>query len=361
MTGPNYAGRGLVNLVAELEARLGGEPPTARLAPEVADAIPDADSYVLVVFDGMGAGQLAHPSAASLAEDVRGTLDAPFPTTTTVGLATIATGLPPSQHGLLGYQLFLPEHQLVANTIKWTTLWGDPLEIQTEAFLPQPNLWERLTAIGREPITVQPGNFANSPLSKALYRGCRFEPVFNQSELVSAAVELAAGPGRLILVYVPHVDFAAHMYGQESAAYREAIREAVSVWEGIRHGLPTRAVAVAAADHGHVDIPGQHQIRIEKSREAGLILYGDSRVMFVRGDGEALAGDLPAQWVPISEMGHWWGPGPHHPDFEQRAPDGVLVVDPDYALLHSHSDKRLIGQHGGLSEAELQVPLLVAD
>ncbi|MCP4222511.1 MAG: hypothetical protein GY773_04120, partial [Actinomycetia bacterium] len=191
---PDYGGGSLVNLMAELEARLGGSPLLPRLHQPLTDAVPEAPTYVVVLFDGLGQAQLDHP-AATLASDNVGRIDAPFPTTTTVSLATVATGLPPSQHGLLGYQLWMPEVEQVVNTIKWSTLWGDALEIDTEAFLPGPNLWERLTAIGREPITVQPGHFAGSPLSKALYRGCRYESAFTSDEVIGATSDLAAEAG----------------------------------------------------------------------------------------------------------------------------------------------------------------------
>ena len=88
--------------------------------------------------------------------------------------------------------------------------------------------------------------------------------------------------------------------------------------------------------------------------------YGAPPVMFVRGDESPEFAPLPASWVPIDAMIDWWGPGPRHAAFAERAPDGVLVADDDSALLHSHSDKRLIGHHGGLTDEEREVPLLVA-
>ncbi len=121
-----------------------------------------------------------------------------------MNLATIATGLAPSSHGILGYQLHLPDvgDGVVANTIKWTTLWGDPLPIDTGALLPRPNLWERLAAAGIEPVTVQPANFTGSPLSRMLYRGCRFEGVNTLDELATASTDLA-GDTRAVGADVP--------------------------------------------------------------------------------------------------------------------------------------------------------------
>jgi hypothetical protein len=117
---------------------------------------------------------------------------------------------------------------------------------------------------------------------------------------------------------------------------------------------------LGTADHGHVDIPKDRQVRIGKADHEGRTFYGDPRATFVKGDGASLAASLPATWVPREEMAGWWGPGKPHRDFAGRAPDGALMADPGYAVLHRFSDDRLIGQHGGLTEAELRIPLLVA-
>ena len=360
ITVPDYAGGSLVNLVSELEHRLIGSSPSKRLDPELTAEIPEASTYVLLLFDGLGTLQFDHPAAAPLRNALRGSIDAPFPATTTVSLATIATGLPPSQHGLLGYQSWLPDVDRVVNTIKWTTLWGEPVEYDTSPFLPSPNLWERLVAAGAEPITVQPGNFLGSPLSKALYRGCRIEPVFTLDETVDATVQLAAEPDRLVFSYLPHVDFAAHVYGQESDEYTEAITTVARVWKQTAARLPNGAVMVGTADHGHVDFPKDRQIPIPKAAHEDRTFYGDGRAMFVLGEGASLAEELPATWFPIEDAVDWWGPGPRPPSFAGRAPDGVLVADDDVLLLHRHSDDRMVGNHGAMTDAERLIPLLVA-
>jgi hypothetical protein len=357
---PDYSGGGLVNLVAELERRLAGKAASPGLHADLAAAIPEGATYLLVLCDGLGDGQLGHPASAPLAAARRAALDAGFPTTTTVSLATLATGLPPARHGLIAYQLWLPETGQVANTIKWTTLWGDPLDLDFDAFLPHPNTWERLAAAGAEPIVLQPLNFEGTPLTRILYRGCRWEPYADADEAVAAALQLARTGGRLIVLYLPHVDFAAHVGGQRSAMYAEALSLTAGVWQRIADRLPPGAVMVGTADHGHVDIPKDHQLRLSKPDHEGRTLYGDPRALFVRGDGASLAAGLPATWVPVAEMEGWWGPGEPHPRFAERAPDGALLADAGYAVLHRFSDDRLIGQHGGLTPEEMRVPLLVA-
>ena len=288
-------------------------------------------------------------------------MDASFPTTTTVNLATIATGLPPVSHGLVGYQMWLPEAGEVINTIKWTTLWGDPVPHDYEGFLPSPNTWERLASAGVEPIVIQPYNFEGSPLSQVLYRGCRWEPWATTDEAATAAAQLAAKPGRLILMYLPHVDFAAHVSGQESEEYGEALEIVAATWALLARHLPPGAVAVGTADHGHVDVPPARQIRIAKPDHEDRIFYGDSRALFVRGSGAELADRLPATWVTAAEMEGWWGNTEPHPHFEERAPDGAIIADEGHIVLHRFSDDRLVGHHGGLTPPEIRVPLLIAE
>lgn len=356
---PDYSGGSLVNLIAEFELRLAGTAPNPGLHPELAAMIPEADTYLFVLFDGLGDHQLSHPAAAPLLADRVGVLDAGFPTTTTVSMATVATGLTPAEHGLLGYQLWVPETGHIVNTIKWTTQWGEALEHDLDSFLPAPNLWERLDAHGVEPITVQPWGFDDSPMSRTLYRGCRFEPWSDEDEAAEAAVQLAAVPGRFVFVYIPHIDFAAHVAGQDSEDYQEAMTIVARMWEQMTRKLPDHVVAVATADHGHIDVPQDRQIRIPNPAHDGRRFGGDARVCFVYGDTESLAAELGVDWLPRAEMEHWWGPGVHHLAFDERAPDGILLPEPGSVVLHKHSDDRLIGQHGGLTDAERLIPLLV--
>ena len=357
---PDYSGGSLVNLVAELERRLIGSSPSPPLHDALATLIPEASSYVLVLFDGLGSGQLEHPAAHSMAAAALAHIDAPFPTTTTVSLATVATGLPPSQHGLIGYQMRLAELDAVVNTIKWTTLWGEPVAFDTSSLLPSPNLWERLAGKGAEPVTIQPAHFEGSPLTRLLYRGCRFDGVTTTDELVSATAQLAAVPGRLIFTYVPHVDFAAHVYGQKSPDYAGAVGLADTVWSALAARLPKGASLIGTADHGHVDFPPHRQVKIERRDHESRDFSGDGRAMYVHGEGASLAETLPAAWYSRGDMRDWWGPGPEHPAIDGRAPDGVLLADDDHLLLHKHSDDRMVGNHGGLTAAERRIPLLVA-
>jgi hypothetical protein len=274
-------------------------------------------------------------------------------------MSTVATGLPPSQHGILAYHLWMEEVGTVVNTIHMTTQRGESLDLDYNTILPSPNLWERLTARGVESITIQPGHFDRTPLTRTLYRGAQFQPYWSEEEAVELTVEAATDPGRLVFLYVPHVDFAAHVGGQGSVEYEEALQTVNTIWKNLSDRLPPTVALVGTADHGHVDISEDHKVRLAADAGRDRILYGVERAMFVKGDGASLADSIPATWIPADDLPALWGPDPMHPTFEDRRPDGILFADDDYAVFHKHSNDRLIGYHGGLMPAEREIPLLV--
>jgi len=358
---PKFNGRNLVNLVAEIEARATGASPSLRLGRELSHKIPDRQSTVMVLFDGLGTHQLSHRSATQLAASHVGDLESPFPSTTTVSLACIATGLPPAAHGLIAYQLWNPQVGHVVNTIHMTTMFGDRIDQDHRSFLPGPNLWERLARSGVEPVSVQPEHFDRTPLSLALYRGASFVPYRSLDEAVEFTLRLARTPGSFIFVYVPHIDFAAHVSGQLSEDYSVAMAAADELWTGLVADLPQDTTLIGTSDHGHIDIDEKNKVRLSKDEVRDLVIYGDARALFVRGDGAALARDLPADWVPIDELTTMWGPGPRHETFDERKPDGILFAHDGYAIFHLRTNDRLIGHHGGLSDNERVIPLLLGN
>lgn len=351
---PDYGGGSIANLMAELEGRLGTTPPLPGLNADLAAAIPDADTYVVVLFDGLGDHQLAHPAASSLAGSRVGRLDACFPTTTAVSMASMATSLAPAGHGILSH--FLHLRSGTVNALKWRTISGKDSGIDTTTFLPE-TAWERLGAVGKEPITVQPASFEGTPLSRLLYRGARFEGVWSASDWIDATASMAGTPGRLIFAYWPMVDVAAHTAGQDSDVYRSQLAEVDGMWSHLTTRLSEGAVAVATADHGHLDYGRNDREPLDRH---GATVFGDPRALFLRTDDDRaarLAGEHPV--TLIDDPRPLLGPG-DHPDLAHRAPSHVLLSDRGKLVIPSFMDDRLVGYHGGLEPEEVEVPLLVA-
>jgi hypothetical protein len=354
--GPSYDGSGLVNLVSELESRLLGSTGQPELAD--ASAVGNGETYVMVLFDGLGVAQMEHPEAGVLRSSMVATLQAPFPTTTSVSLSTIATGLPPSAHGQIAHLTWYPDLELVVNTLKWVTVTGEPVSYDYSSLLPRPNLWERLRARGVEPITVQPGDFQGSPLTRTLYRGARFEGAWDPEDLVEATVTLAAQPRRFIFTYVPFVDVAGHVSGQGSEEFTAAMKAASAIWEGIAARLPAGVGLVGTADHGLMEVSEADKVLVRDPRFDGLRFAGDTRGIHLWGD-PAVIDDL-AETVggTLVDPIPWLGPDPTDKTLSHVG-EAFLLAPPGKAVIPRGFDKRLRCYHGGLMPEEVQVPLLV--
>ncbi|HZD23859.1 MAG TPA: alkaline phosphatase family protein [Acidimicrobiia bacterium] len=353
---PSYDGSGLVNLVSELELRLTGTSVSPRLAHP--DPIPDASTYILVLFDGLGVAQLQHADAEVFRPSRAAVINAPFPSQTNVALATVATGLSPSQHGQVAYLTWYPDIQTVVNSLKWVTLGGDHVSYEYAGLLPRPNLWERLRAAGVEPITVQSGDFKTSPLTRSTYRGARFEGVWNESDLVDATVSLASVPGRFIFTYVPFVDVAGHVFGQDSDEFAQAMRLVASIWEGIVTRLPANAAVVGTADHGLMEVAESDKMLVRDPRFKDLRFGGDARGVHLWG-GDGLIDDLAAATGgTLADPAPLIGPEPSD-TARSRLGETILLAPPGKVVLPRGFDKRLRCYHGGLSPEEVEIPLLV--
>lgn len=356
---PSASGHGLVNLVAELEHRFTGSARAPTLTPDLAALIPEGDTTVLVLFDGLGAAQAAEVD--DLTASIAGVMHAPFPTTTTVSLATVATGRVAAGHGVLGHLMWLPEVGKVTNVLKFVTPQGTPVRIDHASFLPGESLWERLRSSGIEPITVQPGGFAGSPLSAALYRGCRFEAAWTKSEWVEATVQLASEPGRFVFAYWPEVDVTAHVAGRRSTAYRRAVVDAGRLWQRLRERVA--GPLIGTSDHGLLDYRESGKLLLRSPDMGELTWFGDSRALMARGDagrGRAILEGTAARVLTRSEFVQWFGEDPDpHPQLEDRLPDLVALAADDTLLLPRGFDRRLVGYHGGLRRSEVEIPLLI--
>ena len=103
---PSYGESSLADLSSSILASLTGDAAGNVLG------LPETGRACLLIIDGLGlellrAHQAAAPFLAELAFNSR-PLTAGFPSTTVTSLASLGTGLPPSAHGMLGYQVAIP-------------------------------------------------------------------------------------------------------------------------------------------------------------------------------------------------------------------------------------------------------------
>ena len=115
---------------------------TNQANPLVSESILGADCVVLLVLDGLGWNQFKdhQDNLRFLTEGSATAITTVAPSTTASALTSITTGVPPGEHGVIGYKI--PTHQGLLNCLRWSvggkSMIGElpPIEFQpVEPFL----------------------------------------------------------------------------------------------------------------------------------------------------------------------------------------------------------------------------------
>ena len=340
--------------------------------------LPAAKRVCVVMVDGLGWSLLKQrgghaPFLRSFLPSAR-VLTAAFPTTTAASLASLGTGLPPGEHGMVGYDVLDPEQDKVVNMLGNWDAGVDPQRWQ-----PHPTVLERVAE--HLPVaSVSLPRFADSAMTRAALRGGTFIGATGVHARVSAAVEaLSASPQMLMYLYWNELDKAGHKHGAQSAQWGYQLEELDSALKLLAARLPADTLLLLTADHGMVDIAPEH--RYDFSEDPSLIAgvrhtAGEPRMVHLYlepgagiRDRDALVAAWQAAygakvWVATREQAvaaGWFGPVVA-PAVLPRIGDVLVLAREPIALYDLRrmkpSSLEVVGQHGSLTRAEREVPLL---
>ena len=380
---PDYSGGSLLNLIATLiEARGGASrQPTLRELPPA--EIAAARNLVLLIVDGLGDGYLRRRGAGGeLARRRRGALTSVFPSTTASAITTTYTGCAPLEHGLTGWFSYFGAAGCVAAPLPFRSR-GDFLPLSRRGVEPgslyraQP-LFEALPV---RSIVVSQRDIIDSVYNLHHCGGAERRAYDDLDGLVRET-ESAVKSGderKFVYAYWPLYDTLSHQHGSESA---QAAQQFAAIDEAFGRLLArlagTDSAVIATADHGFVDCPPGEGLALEDAPGLSAMLRfplcGERRVAychvqegrvaeFMARAGEWLDGRGLAR--PSRELvaQGWFGSGTAHPSFAERVGDVTLLMSERFTIKdwtpgeprHLH-----IGNHGGTSEDEMTIPLVVA-
>lgn len=334
--------------------------------------LPRAESVVLVLIDGLGAISLrahaGHARALTAGMAKKDVAHSVFPSTTAAALTSILTGTWPGQHGLVGYRVLDPDRDVLVNQLTgWESEGLDPATWQAA-----PTVFERARSEGRPTFAVGVAAYAGSGFTRATLRGADFVAAQTPAERVEAAYDLAERhPGSLVYCYLPEADKAGHRYGLDSAHWIAALEE---IDAALSRRVPPGVGVLVTSDHGMLDVPAHRQIVLEAEHLEGVRhLGGEPRMLHVYVEPDADASAVAERWVRdldgVADVGtrdQAIAAGLFGPEVTEAASSrvgDVLVVARDNGAVYdgTAADQRgrgMIGQHGGLTPEERQVPLL---
>jgi hypothetical protein len=338
---------------------------TGRSASWLPEPVAGARSVVLLVLDGLGWVNLQEHRASLpvLGSMTGGSITSVLPSTTASALTSLATGMAPSQHGIVGFRIRIDDS--VLNVLRWQVPYGRKA--------PDPFTVQRHTAfLGRPVPVVTKGEFRRTGFTEAHLRGSVFTGWSTVSVLVEHCRRLVGRDERLVYSYYPGIDSVAHEFGLLDEYYRAELAFADELVGRLLDVLPSHATLVITADHGQVHV-GDNWIQLHALRDMYRYCAGEGRFRYLYAERgavpallEAAEDEFGAQaWVfsrdQLLDEG-WLGPGPVIASIRRRIGDVILAprdpvafVDPDLP-----NEARLVGAHGSLTADEMIVPLLAA-
>ena len=380
---PDYHGGSIVNLMASLTEAVGGS------APVPYPPLPGIDTHdwresrsvVLLVIDGLG-DALMRGTQGAFAQRLAGRLTSVFPSTTATAVTTYLTGLAPQQHGLTGWNMYFRELGSVISVLPFVTRAGG---VPVGKSVSAAELLGAAPLSARLPVrvhVVSPRRIIHSDFNVAHTDGARrhgFDTLKEMFQTLAQLVREGGAERRYLYAYWPELDHLAHEQGigsRAAAAHLAELDEAFG--DFLRRIEGADATVIVTGDHGIIDSnPGQEIDLKAHPRLAQMLvlpLCGERRVPYCYvqpGQGAAFEDYVANELGDYAECHAsaalidqgYFGLGAPHPHLAERIGHYTLIMKDRYVMKDSVAGERWrtqVGVHGGTSDAEMYVPLIVA-
>jgi len=373
---PDYQ-NGILNLTSALAEKMGVECKEKKLEQQNLQEIDDSATILFMVLDGLGYNYLVnHGSGLWLRENLVSSISSVFPPSTGSAMTTFYTASAPISHGITGWYVYLKKIGAVTRFLPYTTLVNDiPIEPDITSFIGS-EAW--LKKVERS-VFVAPNRIIHSPYSKFASKGSIRIGYQSLRQLFGKVRNLTTKSQKrqFVFVYYPDLDAIAHEKGIESQA---ALKELVLLdknLEKLAQEVPDNVRIIITADHGLVDIHKESTVLLGNHPELKKMLIapvcGDTRSCYFyirpnKSDNfQSYMKDNLSYACTVCKSSElvqrgWFGRGNPSKEFDGRVGDFVAIMKERYALLDRYPGQDypdLVGQHGGVSEQELLVPLII--
>jgi hypothetical protein len=381
---PDYAGGSIVNLMASVAAACGvpgGVYPQLKGLDSA--RLRAARSLVLLVIDGLGYQFLSGPGSGSeLARHLEQPITSVFPSTTASAITTFHTGVAPQQHAQTGWFTYFRELGAIAASLPLRPRYGGPdlasANLDLSALFPAPPLAPRL---GRRCHALLPRALLDSPYTRLHIAGSRghgFKDLPDLFAKLGRLVRRASAP-QYIFAYWPKLDALAHDHGTGTEAVAQHFAQIDGAFSRFMDQIAGHgALVLVTADHGFVDTSPEQVVHLADHPilldALALPLCGEPRAAYCylrpgreRAFADYVGAELAGQGTlwRSSELAaeHWFGLGEPHPHLLRRIGDFTLLMAGRHVVKDTVLGEKpfgLIGVHGGVSPAEMLVPLVIA-
>ena len=326
----------------------------------------------LILIDGMGqdavdryADQFSVFSQLKLYKN----LYTNFPSTTATSLSTLGTGVLPGIHGMLGYTVRVPRSDnRLLNALKWDER-VDPVMWQKT-----PTLFERAINNSISVTHVAAKRYEGSGFTQAALRGAKYVGANGIDEMVSA-VALALKPQpSFVYTYLNTLDSAGHSDGVGSDKWLTALQQVNDFILKVIESVPKQTRVWVTSDHGMVNSTQQVVLGEDNKLLENVSLIGGeprARHIYLTAGSEQ---ESIAQWreffgnkanilsKPEAIASGLFGQVVSE-DANDRMGDLIAIPNSDLIIIDParvREESSMVGHHGGLTDIEVQIPLLLA-
>ncbi|MBU0666961.1 MAG: alkaline phosphatase family protein [Nanoarchaeota archaeon] len=383
---PDYKGKSIVNLMSSIIRSFDGEVMYKTLKTLPPETIKKYKNVILIVIDGLGYNYLKKKDSESkLNSYLQVKLTSVFPATTACAISTFFTGLAPQQHAMTGWYINLKEQGVVASILRFTPRFGScslsDYGIKAKHVLDQKTVFEKIkaqSAIVTHKIITQSefSRYVNQHSTILTY-----ETLKGFTRQIKKAT-ISNNKRKYVYAYWGELDHFNHEFGVGKKESEEHFKEIeLEIEKLIQRLKNTNSLILITSDHGFVNIPPKNNIMMEKHPKIQACLSaplcGEGRAVYcyvhpdkakeferlVKKDFKNYCYLFKSQELVKKNFFGLFKPNAKLAD---RIGDYTLICKDqhrikDVIVQDKEKKKILPGHHGGVTEDEMFVPLIIID
>ena len=327
---------------------------------------------VLILIDGMGQDAIdKYGDQFPIFDELKQVkkLYTNFPSTTATSLSTLGTGVLPGIHGMLGYTVRVPRSDnRLLNALKWDER-VDPVMWQKV-----PTLFERAALAGVSVTHVAAKRYEGSGFTQAALRGAKYVGANGVDEMATAVSAALKPQPSFVYTYLNTLDSAGHSDGVGSDKWLTALQQVSEFITKVKQLAPAGTRIWVTSDHGMVNSTEQAILGQDNKLLENVTLIGGeprARHIYIK---EGAVSETIIQWqeffgskVRVLSKDNAIKDGLFGPvvteDSHDRLGDLIAIANSDLILVDParvREESSMVGHHGGVTDIEVEIPLLLA-
>ena len=327
---------------------------------------------VLILIDGMGQDAIdKYDDQFPIFDELKQVkkLYTNFPSTTATSLSTLGTGVLPGIHGMLGYTVRVPRSDnRLLNALKWDER-VDPVMWQKV-----PTLFERAALAGVSVTHVAAKRYEGSGFTQAALRGAKYVGANGVDEMATAVSAALKPQPSFVYTYLNTLDSAGHSDGVGSDKWLTALQQVSEFITKVKQLAPAGTRIWVTSDHGMVNSTEQAILGQDNKLLENVTLIGGeprARHIYIK---EGAVSETIIQWqeffgnkVRVLSKDNAIKDGLFGPvvteDSHDRLGDLIAIANSDLILVDParvREESSMVGHHGGVTDIEVEIPLLLA-